>query len=354
MHRFDYKDKPGEYLSPEIVSLIALIREHKGRQELFLEAHQDELESLLLLARVQSTGASNRIEGISTTDRRLEDLVLKKSEPRNRSEEEIAGYREVLSLIHDSYDYIPVSPGPILQLHRDLYSYSSSSIGGEYKRTDNRIAELDDKGEILVRFQPPTAIQTPDCMEELCRAYREAIEAKKHDPLILTAMFILDFLCIHPFSDGNGRMSRLLTLLTLYQAGYLVGKYISLEMLTEKTKEVYYEALQESSEGWRDNQNSYEAFLRYFLGILVKAYRDFESRLEHLLFRKETKADRVKTTIDRMRGKISKREILNLNPDISKVTVERALSSLLKSGYIEKVGAGPATAYVKKNEGDSK
>jgi Fic family protein len=350
MHIFDYKDKPADYLLPEVVALIARIREHKGRQELFAESHVDELQNLLQVAKIQSTGASNRIEGIATTDRRLEDLVLLKVTPRNRSEEEIAGYREVLALIHEQYDHIPVRPGPILQLHRDLYSYSSSSTGGEYKRTDNIIAELDDKGQALVRFQPTSALKTPDYMERLCQAYGDAVKAGQHDPLILTAMFILDFLCIHPFHDGNGRMSRLLTLLLLYQSGYWVGKYISLEMLTERTKEVYYDALQASSMTWETNENSYLPFLRYFLGTLLKAYREFEGRVEDLLHGTASKADRVKRTIDQQAGKITKREILLLNPDISKVTVERALSNLLRSGYIEKVDAGPATGYIKRLE----
>ena len=351
MHIFDYQDKPADYLTPEMVGLISTIREHKGRQDLFAEAHADELETLLQVAKIQSVGASNRIEGISTTDRRIREIVLEKSEPRNRSEEEIAGYREVLALIHESHDHIPIQANTILQLHRDLYSFSRSSTGGIYKKTDNVIAEVDAQGRTLVRFKPTPAHLTPDHMDELCRAYGKAIQANQHDPLILTAIFILDFLCIHPFNDGNGRMSRLLTLLALYQAGYWVGKYISLEMLTEKTKDSYYDALQSASWQWRENKNTYEPFLRYFLGILIKAYHEFEDRVEHLIHRKGSKADRVKAVFDRRLGKVTKQEILTLCPDISQSTVERALGNLVKEGYIRKVDAGPATGYVTMGEG---
>ncbi|NLO67198.1 MAG: Fic family protein [Bacteroidales bacterium] len=351
MHLFDYQNKPADYLTPEIVNLISTIREHKGRQDLFAEAHADELETLLQVAKIQSVGASNRIEGISTTDRRIREIVLDKSEPRNRSEEEIAGYREVLSLIHENYDHIPIQPNIILQLHRDLYSFSSSSMGGIYKKTDNLIAELDAQGRTLIRFEPTPAHLAPGQMEELCAAYEKAIQANRHDPLILTAIFILDFLCIHPFNDGNGRMSRLLTLLMLYRTGFWVGKYISLETLTEATKDSYYDALQSSSRHWKENKNTYEPFLRYFLGILIKAYREFEDRVEHLIHRKGSKADRVKAVFDRKLGKITKQEILTLLPDISQSTVERALANMVKEGYIRKVDAGPATGYVRENEG---
>lgn len=346
MHHFDYEDKPADYLKPEIVALIASIREYKGRQVFLAEAHGDDLRGLMPAARIRSTGASNRIEGIVTTEQRLVDLVLEKTAPRNRFEEEIAGYRDVLDTIQHSFEHIPIQPGSILQLHRDLYAYTSS-VGGEYKRSDNVIAERDDQGRLLVRFQPASALMTPAYMEGLCQAYREAMEAGLHDPLILIAMFILDFLCIHPFRDGNGRMSRLLTLLLLDRSGYRVGQYISLEELTEKTREVYYDALQASSIDWETNENSCLPFIRYFLGTLVKAYRELEKKVEGSPARATTKADRVKRTIDRQGSRITKREIMAANPDISKVTVERALADLVKSGFIKKAGAGPATAYIK-------
>lgn len=347
MRRFDYIKQPETLLTPEIVQMIASIHEHKGKQELFLEANIDELKTLLEVALIQSTGASNRIEGIFTSDKRLEELVSQKSEPRNRSEQEIAGYREVLAAIHESYEYVVPRPNIILQLHRDLYSYSQGAAGGSYKNSDNVIAEIDAAGNQKARFIPVPAFQTADAMEELCSRFLEAWEADYMDKLVLIPMFILDFLCIHPFNDGNGRMSRLLTLLLFYKAGYIVGKYVSMEMLIEKTEETYYEALQASSAGWHENENSYAPFVKYYLGIILKAYNEFENRVEYLKNRSLSKPDRIKAMIDRKVGKITKKEIMELCPDISKVTVERTLTELVKSGYIAKVGAGPSTGYVR-------
>lgn len=347
MRRFDYKKRPETLLTPEIVQMIASIHEHKGKQELFLEANIDELKTLLEAALIQSTGASNRIEGIFTSDKRLEELVSHKSEPRNRSEQEIAGYREVLATIHESYEYVVPRPNIILQLHRDLYSYSQGAVGGNYKNSDNVIAEIDAEGNQKARFIPVSAFQTADAMEELCSRFLEAWEADHMDKLVLIPMFILDFLCIHPFNDGNGRMSRLLTLLLFYKAGYIVGKYVSIEMLIEKTKETYYEALQASSAGWHENENSYAPFVKYYLGIILKAYNEFENRVEHLKNRTLSKPDRIKVVIDQNVGKITKKKIMELCPDISKVTVERTLTELVKRGYIAKVGAGPSTGYVR-------
>ena len=347
MRSFDYIKVPEKLLTPEIVQMIASIHEHKGKQELFLEANIDELHTLLEVAFIQSTGASNRIEGIYTSDKRLEELVSQKAEPRNRSEQEIAGYREVLATIHESYEYITLRPNIILQLHRDLYSYSQATSGGSYKNSDNVIAETDTEGHQKARFIPVPAFQTAEAMDELCARFLEAWEADKIDKLILIPMFILDFLCIHPFNDGNGRMSRLLTLLLFYKAGYIVGKYVSMEMLIEKTKETYYEVLGVSSTGWHECKNSYESFVKYYLGIMLKAYHEFESRVEYLKNRSLSKPERIKVVIDQKVGKITKKEIMELCPDISKVTVERTLTDLVKSGYIAKVGAGPATAYVR-------
>ena len=347
MRDFDYIVSPAKLLIPEIVQMVSSIHEHKGKQELFLEANVDELKTLLEVALIQSTGASNRIEGIFTSDKRLEELVSQKAEPRNRSEQEIAGYREVLSTIHEGYEYITPRPNIILQLHRDLYSYSQGTAGGSYKNSDNVIAETDAEGHQKARFIPVPAFQTAEAMEELCTRFLEAWEADRIDKLILIPMFILDFLCIHPFNDGNGRMSRLLTLLLFYKAGYIVGKYVSMEMLIEKTKETYYEALQASSTGWHEGENSYEPFVKYYLGIMLKAYNEFESRVEHLKHRSLSKPDRIKAVIDNKVGKITKKEIMELCPDISRVTVERTLTNLVKSGYIAKVGAGPSTGYVR-------
>lgn len=348
MHEFDFINRPKDLLTPEVVSILTRLHECRGRQELFIEAEADVLTALLEVAKIQSTGASNRIEGIYTTDERLNAIVQDKVKPRNRNEEEISGYRDVLATIHESYEYIAPRPNNILQLHRDLYSFSSSAVGGVYKNSDNIIAEKHADGTETVRFRPVPAFQTADAMLNLCTRFNDAIEAGTYDPLLLMPVFILDFLCIHPFNDGNGRMSRLLTLLLLYRAGFIVGKYISIEMLIEKSKDSYYEALQASSQNWHENGNDYLPFLKYMLGIVVKAYNEFEDRVEYLHHRKMSKADRIKALIEKTPGKISKKEIAQACPDISVTTIERTLAELVASGYIDKVGVGRATAYVKK------
>lgn len=348
MHTFDYKETPRKLLTPEIVNMITALHEFRGKQELYIEAKADVLSALLDIAKIQSTKASNKIEGIFTTDERLKALVMQKSEPRNRSEEEIAGYREVLATIHESYEYIPCRPNNILQLHRDLYSFSGSDMGGHFKNTDNVIAETGKDGKEYIRFAPVPAFQTPDAIDDLCRSFNDAVEQGEYDPLILIPMYILDFLCIHPFNDGNGRMSRLLTLLLLYRADYIVGKYISMEMLIEKTKETYYEVLKDSSTNWHENQNDYLPFIKYYLGVVLKAYKEFQDRVEHLAYRKLSKPERIKAVFDKKLGKVNKADIATLCPDISETTIERTLKHLVESGYIEKVGAGRSTAYVKR------
>ena len=348
MHTFDYKETPKRLLTPDIVNLLSSLHEFRGKQELYIEAESDVLTALLDIAKIQSTKASNKIEGIYTSDERLEALVMEKVEPRNRSEEEIAGYREVLATVHDSYEYIPIRPNIILQLHRDLYSFSSSDTGGRFKNTDNVIAESSKDGQQRVRFTPVPALQTPEAMENLCNEFNNAIERAEYDPLLLIPMFILDFLCIHPFNDGNGRMSRLLTLLLLYRSGYIVGKYVSMEMLIEKTKETYYDALHNSSIEWHNNRSDYTSFVRYYLGIVLKGYNEFQDRIEHLKHHKLSKADRVKAVFEKKLGIVKKSDIATLCPDISETTIERTLKELLESGFIEKVGKGRATGYVKK------
>ena len=348
MHTFDYKETPKQLLTPEIVNMLSSLHEFRGKQELYIEAESDVLTALLDIAKIQSTKASNKIEGIYTSDERLEALVMEKAEPRNRSEEEIAGYREVLTTVHDSYEYIPIRPNNILQLHRDLYSFSSSDTGGRFKNTDNVIAESGKDGQQRVRFMPVPAFQTPEAMENLCNEFNNAIERSEYDPLLLIPMFILDFLCIHPFNDGNGRMSRLLTLLLLYRSGYIVGKYVSMEMLIEKTKETYYEALQNSSIEWHNDKSDYTSFVRYYLGVVLKGYNEFQDRIGHLKYRKLSKADRVKMVFEKKFGVVKKADIATLCPDISETTIERTLKELLEAGFIEKVGKGRATGYAKK------
>ena len=344
MKTFEYKEKCQKLLSIDIVKSLTLINEYKGEQRLFIEAHRDELKELIDIAKVQSTESSNRIEGIFTADERLKNLVQKKTAPRNRDESEIAGYRDVLNTIHESYDYIPVNPSFILQLHRDMYKFIGNNSGGIYKTSDNIIQEIGADGEKRVRFQPVHAWETSEAMDRLCEAHKNARD--EIDPLLLTCMFILDFLCIHPFNDGNGRMSRLLTLLLLYQSGFIVGKYISLEKIIEDSKETYYEVLQDSSVNWHEGENDYRPFVKYMLGIIIRAYRDFESRVELVTDPSISKADRISEIIRNHIGPITKSELLKMNPDISDTTVQRALADLLKNNKIIKIGGGRYTKYV--------
>ena len=345
MRTLDYKKEYQKLLSPEIVSFLAQIHEQKGQQNLFIEAHKDALSELLEIAKIQSTEASNRIEGIITTDDRLKKIVLDKTTPKGRSEREIAGYRDVLNTIHENYDFIPVRPNMILQLHRDLYKFSNLAIGGSFKNSDNIIAEELPDGTKRVRFQPVPAWETSEAMDTLCGAFRDALADSELDSLILIPMFILDFLCIHPFNDGNGRMSRLMTLLLLYQSGYFVGKYISIERLIADSKETYYEVLQESSAGWHEGTNDYLPFVRYMLGIVVAAYREFTSRVDILITRGLSKPERVREIIRSTTGRITKTQIMKQCPDISQKTVERALKELMDSGWIIKIGGGRYTSY---------
>ena len=346
MRTFDFKKEYSKLLTPDIVNYLAQIHEYKGRQNPMIEAKEDILADLLEIAKIQSTDASNRIEGIITTEDRLKKIVREKTMPKNRSEKEIAGYRDVLTTVHENYEYIFPRPNHILQLHRDLYKFTGRAIGGNYKNSDNIIAEEHADGTQTVRFTPVPAWETPEAMNNLCDSFNEVVGGLEMDPLILIPMFILDFLCIHPFNDGNGRMSRLLTLLLLYRAGYFVGKYISIEKLISDTKTSYYDALQDSSDGWHENTNDYGPFVTYMLGVILAAYRDFEDRARLLVAKGVSKPDRVREIIKGHLGKITKAEIMEQCPDISQITVQRALADLLKNEEILKIGGGRYTSYV--------
>ena len=330
MREFQTKKIYHALLTPEIVALVAQIHEYKGEQAVFIESKSDKLTQLVEMAKIQSTEASNKIEGISTSDELLKKIVRDKTMPITRNEEEIAGYLDVLATIQESHDYIHPTTPMFLQLHRDLYKFSGKSIGGTYKSSDNVIEEVDAQGNRFVRFQPVSAWETPVAIERICTALSDINKYTEYDPLLLMPIFILDFLCIHPFNDGNGRMSRLLTLLLLYRSGYIVGKYISVEKAIELSKETYYETLQQSSEGWHEEKNDYLPFVRYLLGVIVAAYRDFSSRVQYLTTGDLSKPDRVREIIKGTLGKITKTEIMQKCPDISQVTIQRALNDLVK------------------------
>ena len=349
MREYNLENEAKNILKNNIVNIVSMIHEYKGKQTLYIEANPDILTSLLKIAKIQSTEYSNKIEGIRTTDKRINELINDKVKPKNRNEEEIAGYRDVLELIHENYENMDIKPNIILQMHKYLYKYSSKSIGGKFKDAENAIEEIDENGNRKIRFKPVSAFETPRAIDELCSSYNYEIQREIIDPLILIPIFILDFLSIHPFNDGNGRMSRLLTLLLLYKSGYIVGKYISIEKIVENTKETYYDTLQQSSIKWHENKNNYEFFVEYYLGIILSAYKDFSNRVEYLTNKKMTVKERTESIIKNHFGKISKKEIADMCPDINKGSIERVLRELLYEDKILKITGGRYTKYIYNN-----
>lgn len=348
MREFDYSKLSAWKWDAEVLSLVAKIHECKGRQEMFLAQKPAVLDKLVEIAKVQSTEASNKIEGIVTTSTRVKQLCEEKTTPRNRDEEEIAGYRDVLATIHESYEYIPLTVNYILQLHQMLYRYSGRSIGGRFKNVQNYISETRADGTSFTRFTPLEPFETPDAMERLCATYQRAIDDDRVDPLLLIPIFINDFLCIHPFNDGNGRMSRLLTTLLLYRSGYVVGRYISLEHKIERTKEVYYDALQSASQNWHESENDPMPFVKYILGTVLAAYRDFEDRVT-LIDEKLPALEQVRRAMRKKVGKFTKSEIMELCPAIGRASVENSLKKLVDAGDLTRHGTGRTTFYTRNN-----
>lgn len=348
MRDFNYGKLKNIKWDNEVLGLVAQIHEYKGKQALFLKQKPATLEKLVEIAKIQSTEASNKIEGIVTTAVRIKQLCDQKTTPRNRDEEEISGYRDALSLIHESYEYIPIKSSYILQLHQVLYRYSQRGIGGRFKNTQNYIAEIKESGEQIVRFMPLDPFETPTAIEKMCESFNRETDACEIDPLILIPAFIVDFLCVHPFNDGNGRMSRLLTTLLLYRAGYVVGKYVSLESKIEKTKESYYKALEKSDINWNREENDLTPFIKYILGTVLSAYRDFEQRVI-LVEDKASAIDLVRNAVNNTIGKFTKSDIMELVPSVGKTSVENSLKILIEEGVIGRDGKGKATFYFRKN-----
>ena len=351
MRNFDYSHLKDRTWDNEILSYIAKIHEFKGKQELYLRQKPVELERLVEIAKVQSTESSNRIEGIVTTRSRLQQLVEDKTTPRNRDEKEILGYRNVLNLIHENYQYIPLKSNYILQLHRDLLQYTELSYGGKYKTSPNEIDAVLPNGEKRILFKPLEPYETPDAIEQICSSYQQALDHEIVDSLILIPCVILDFLCVHPFNDGNGRMSRLLTLLLLYRNDYVVGKYISIEKEIANTKEAYYQALAQADLGWHEGTNDPKPFIKYMLGIILKCYREFEERLtiSEKSGKKSSSYDIVKTYVNGTIGTFTKRDAMENCPSLGSSSVESALKKLVEDGTIIRKGLGRASHYIRKD-----
>lgn len=346
MRRFNLMKEYSSIISnSNIINLISKIHEYKGKQSYLLDTKKDTLETLLKVARIQSTSSSNKIEGIYATDKRINEIVNQKVEPKNRNEEEIAGYRDVLTLIHENYNFIDINQNTILQLHRDLYKYTGYSYGGKFKNSQNFIEEENENGKKKIRFTPLSPIETPIAIEDLCKNYNNLVNNELCDLLVLIPIFILDFLSIHPFNDGNGRMSRLLTLLLLYKANYMVGKYISIEKIIEETKDSYYDTLEKSSINWYNNENDYSYFVEYYLGIILNAYKEFDSRISIIENKKITAYDRIIDIFKNNIIPIDKAFVTNKCPDLSETTIERILNKLLKEENIVKISGGRYTKY---------
>ena len=345
MRRFDYSVFKETAWSNRIVNLLSRIHEQKGKLQLFLTKEPDKLTKLVEIAKIQSTEFSNEIEGIRTTATRLRKLVSEKTTPKNRDEEEIAGYRDALNVVHENFDLISITPNFILQLHKIMFSHTSASYGGKYKNVQNYISAIDRDGKAHTLFTPLSPFETPIAMQEMCDEYNRAIGEGIVDSLILIPVFIHDFLCIHPFIDGNGRMSRLLTTLLLYRSGHYVGKYISLEAKIAKNKDLYYDALRDSQIKWHENGDDVAPFTGYLLSTIASAYNDIEERAA-LLFEKNTSLEKVRMAIGARIGKFTKQDIMKFIPSISSTSVERCLKMLCESGEIRKEGVGRSTYYV--------
>lgn len=328
-----------------LVNKLNQIYNLRGKTDSYETNYRDTLDRLVEIAKIQSTTSSNRIEGIYTTDQRLNDIMENKTQPRDRSEKEISGYRDVLELIHSSYDYIPITSNTILELHKRLFAYTDSTWGGQFKDSNNKIITKYTDGRQEVRFNPPSAIITPQLVDELCDAYNQALHDGEISPLLLSGAFIFDFVSIHPFNDGNGRMSRLLMLLTMYKSGFDVGKYVSIEKSIEDTKQDYYRVLKESSENWMDNKNDYLPFLDYFLSVILKDYRDFNERLS-IVNQVDLPVDKlILKTIRQALQPLSIKELTTLIPLYSEITIRRALKQLRENNKVKKYGQARATKY---------
>ena len=346
MRRFNYSAIRDQKWDSEMLGLIAAIYKEAGKQELYLKQRPEELEKLVEIAKIQSTEASNAIEGIVTTSTRIRQLVEDKTTPRNRDEQEIAGYRDVLSIIHESFDAIPLTQNYILQLHKIMCSHMNNPMAGRTKNLQNYISATWPDGHTEILFTPLAPFETPEALDRICEEYNRVIGNMELEPLIAIPVFIHDFLCIHPFNDGNGRMSRLLTTLLLYRSGFYVGKYISLEAKIARNKDLYYEALGQAQHGWHEGTEDVVPFIKYLLSTILAAYKDFGERFT-LVEEKLPAVDMVRKAVQHKIGRFTKQDIRELCPSLSVSSIEEALRQLIASGELRREGVGRSTCYVR-------
>lgn len=348
MRAFNYSAIKEQKWDSEILGLVAAIYKEAGKQELYLKQRPEQLEKLVDIAKVQSTEASNAIEGIVTTNTRIRQIVNEKTTPKNRDEQEIAGYRDALNIIHDSFDAIPITQNYILQLHKIMYSHMNNPLAGRTKTVQNYISATYPDGHTETLFIPLAPYETPEALDRICEEYNRVIGNMELEPLIAIPIFIHDFLCIHPFNDGNGRMSRLLTALLLYRSGFYVGKYISLEAKIAKNKDLYYNSPAKSQTGWHEGNENAVPFIKYILGTILAAYKDFEERMS-LVETKLTTTETVRRASKNKIGRFNKQDIRELCPAISDSSIEGALRKLVATGELKKEGKGKSTCYYRLN-----
>ena len=346
MREFNYSQYRQQKWDSEILGLVAAIYKEAGKQEMYLKQRPEALEKLVEIAKIQSTESSNAIEGIVTTDTRIRQLVAEKTTPRNRSEQEIAGYRDVLSIIHENFDAIPITRNFILQLHKILYSHTNNPMAGQTKNVQNYISATWPDGHVEILFTPLSPFETPPALDQICAEYDRVIGNLELEPLIAIPVFIHDFLCIHPFNDGNGRMSRLLTTLLLYRSGFYVGKYISLEAKIAHNKDLYYEALGASQHGWHESCDDPVPFIKYLLSTILAAYKDFADRFA-LVEQKLPALETVRLAVQQKIGRFTKQDIRELCPALSLSSVEGALRKMVADGELSRKGAGKNTQYIR-------
>lgn len=344
MRQFHYSTIKEQKWDSEMLGLIAAIYKEAGKQELSLRQKPEELEKLVEIAKIQSTEASNAIEGIVTTSTRIRQLVTEKTTPKNRNEQEIAGYRDALNIIHENFDAIPITKNYILQLHKVMYSHMNNPMAGRTKSVQNYISATYPDGHVETLFTPLAPFETADALDRICEEYNRVIGNMEIEPLIAIPIFIHDFLCIHPFNDGNGRMSRLLTTLLLYRSGFYVGKYISLEAKIAKNKDLYYDALGKAQIGWHEETEDKVPFIKYLLGTILSAYRDFEDRFA-LVEKKRPAIEIVRQASMNKLGRFSKQDIRELCPSLSVSAIEGALRKMVDTGEIKREGNGKNTRY---------
>ena len=346
MRNFNYSKIKDIKWDSEILSLVASIYRYQGKQELYLKQRPNELEKLIDIAKIQSTESSNEIEGIVTTSVRLKQLLEEKTTPRNRNEQEIVGYRDVLDIIHENFDVIPISKNYILQMHKILYSHMNNPLAGKTKNVQNYISATYPDGHSEILFTPLSPFETPGALDRICDEYNRVIGNSEVEPIIMIPIFIHDFLCIHPFNDGNGRLSRLLTTLLLYKNGFYVGRYISLESLIARDKAAYYEALNKAGVNWHDGNEDVVPFIKYLLRIILAAYKAFDDRFS-IVENKLSAVEMVRKATLQKLGRFTKQDIRELCPSLSISSIEGSLRKLVEEGELRREGVGRSTKYIR-------